>query len=162
MRKILDVSKNPEAAIYDGGEKVEGVVLLKIAVEETAKTCQQPLENGQQISDHKVRNPNKLTVSVVTVSEKHSAVYKKLKAMLTRKVDLKKLASVSAKIGTTFGDLVMTSLPHVEDAEEHFDRYFFDIGFEELIIVKMNSTDKESASNPENAAEVSVGQCPQG
>lgn len=129
-----------------GDEPFAGVGMVGITVNETANTMSHPVENGSTVSDYRVVMPNEIEVHFSLNREDYRNIYQLMKDGFLKGT----VYQVQTKAGF-YSDLVISKLPHEENADQ-YDVIPLVMGLKEVLyayseIVKISPDDARFAKH---------------
>lgn len=146
-RSGLDFAQNATTAIAEGGTRLfNGVPFFRSAVlnasaEQTGKLCDFPIENGAVISDHKVREPRRVSCMLVMPVMFAGQVIDQLNEYYhySKKIIIELPTGV-------YKNMILESMP-VSMNPEDVSRPKFELKFREVLIIEPNYDPGKSTEN---------------
>jgi hypothetical protein len=119
-------------AIYDNdyNQLFPNVIAMKAQIKETSKAMVHPLETGEEATDHIITNPVEIDLDIFLPSAFYKDTYNSIKQIYTEN----KLLIVQTRV-TTFKNLIITDMPHQEDAKM-IDSIIINLKFKEVLFVE--------------------------
>lgn len=119
-------------AIYDNNynQLFPNSIPMKAQIKETSKPMVHPLETGEEATDHIITNPIEIDLDIFLPSAFYKDIYNSIKKVYTENT----LMTVQTRV-TTFKNLIITDMPHQEDAKM-IDSIIINLKFKEVIFVE--------------------------
>ena len=136
-----------------GGSPIRGLNIFEIDVDRNVSITQQPIEDGSQRQDSKVREPITVTLNCGCKSVNWDSVKGDLAALFKERT--KKTCNVCTK-AEFLKNMALVSFPY-NVSPEHYDVLMFSLTLQEVIVVGQQSVnDFNSASSSENNSTTST------
>lgn len=128
-------------------------VILSCQVDKPSRLCKHPVESGVTITDHKIIDPVKCTISIAMPAYYQDIVIKELAEYRLKSTPL----SVHDVSGI-YNNMVVTNYPHTTD-KKTADRLVFNVELEQIIVVDAQyvTLSKEQVANAKDASTVKRG-----
>jgi hypothetical protein len=115
---------------------------LSVQIDQTSKLCDQPIENGAVITEHKVIQPKRVTCSIAMPNFLAGAVINELQKYF---YESKKI--IIQTVAGTYTNMIVENMPTKMDSS-NVDRPIYDVTFRELILVEPDDgNDNENMIN---------------
>ena len=103
-----------EAAIFNSKlvQVLKTAIPMKLSVKEPSNVPQHPLENGANISDHKIINPVEIDVTLFLNGKEYKSLYQQLRQLFLSS----ELLTIQTRT-STYKNMTILELPHDETAE---------------------------------------------
>ena len=136
-----------------GGSPIRGLNIFEIDVDRNVSITQQPIEDGSQRQDSKVREPITVTLNCGCKSMNWDSVKGDLAALFKERT--KKTCNVCTK-AEFLKNMALVSFPY-NVSPDHYDVLMFSLTLQEVIVVGQQSiNDFSSASSSENNSTTST------
>lgn len=136
-----------------GGSPIRGLNIFEIDVDRNVSITQQPIEDGSQRQDSKVREPITVTLNCGCKSMNWDSVKGDLAALFKERT--KKTCNVCTK-AEFLKNMALVSFPYTV-SPDHYDVLMFSLTLQEVIVVGQQSiNDFSSASSSENNSTTST------
>lgn len=123
---------------------------LELGIEQTAKFCEQPVENGALITEHKVILPKKVTCSMAMPNFLAGKVINEMQKYYN---ESKKI--IIQCVGGVYMNMIMESMPTLINAQ-NADRPIYNISFKEVILIEPENSEKNADETNGDTKKVSV------
>jgi len=151
--------------IFYNGESLDYLHIISVKPNPTATITRQPLETGIPVADHKYRNPDSVTMSIVVEEEDWLKAKSKLIEMfeaplwnpLTGEANS---VDIYSKGAMSYSNMSLISMPHESNNNDKYNNYYFDLTFQEVIWRDAQEEDVEIkfSSQPALTSNSNVGQ----
>lgn len=123
---------------------------MELGIEQNARFCEQPVENGALITEHKVIMPKKVTCTMAMPNFLAGQVINEMQKYYN---ESKKI--IIQCVGGVYMNMIMESMPTRINAQ-NADRPLYNLSFKEVILIE--PPDSEATKNPAdgNTKKVSV------
>lgn len=130
-----------------------GSVIMSFKAEEPSKLCEHPIENGSVITDHKILEPRRGTLTIAMPAYLQEIVIKELREYHKKSTPL----SVH-DVADIYNNMIITNIPHTTDVKTA-DRLVFTVDMKEVVIVDPQyvALDLKQVKNAKNASTVKKG-----
>lgn len=130
-----------------------GTVVMSCQADEPSKLCEHPIESGSVITEHKILEPRRCTVTLAMPAYFQDVVIKELREYHKKSTPL----SVH-DVADIYNNMIITNIPHTTDAKTA-DRLVFNIEMKEVFTVSPQYVvlDVKKVQNPKNASTVKKG-----
>ena len=130
-----------------GGSPIDGLSIFEIEVERNVTITQQPIEDGEQRQDSKVRQPITVNLNCGCKSSKWDSVRGDLAALFKERT--KKTCNICTK-AEFLKNMALVSFPYTVTPDS-YDVLLFSLTLQEVIVVgKQSENDFNSAASSEN------------
>lgn len=132
-----------------GGSELIGLKILSVKVNRNIQVQEQPVEDGSQRQDTKVRKPITASLECACYSEDWDSLKNQVAKMYKEKTS--KTCTLCTKV-EVLKNMALTSFPYDLDPE-NYDTLFFSIELQEIVVVGGKTDENDSitaASNAEN------------
>lgn len=117
------------------GSPIEGLKINDLRTNSRYNTPTNPLEDGTPIIDHKIRQPEEVTLMCCIPSgDQAASIFSTLAEMRDGPLDGASFAEVTDKLGQKHKNLVVVDFGHPENNTDKFDNFYFDIKLKEIIV----------------------------
>jgi hypothetical protein len=113
---------------------------LELSIDQNSKMCEQPVENGSLITEHKIRLPKRITCSMAMPNFLAGKVINEMQKYYN---ESKKI--IIQSVSGVFMNMVLESMPTRINAN-NVDRPIYDVTFKEVFIIEPQ--DSMSSTNP--------------
>ena len=123
---------------------------LDLSIEQTSKFCENPVENGAVITEHKVKMPVKISCSLAMPNFLSGIVIEEMKEYYntSKKIIIK-------CVGGTYMNMILENLPTKMD-NSNVDRPIYNVTFKEVILIEPETYDSNKNAENNNTRKVSV------
>ena len=130
-----------------------GSVIMSFKAEEPSKLCEHPIESGSEITDHKILEPRRGTLTIAMPAYLQDIVIKELREYHRKSTPL----SVH-DVADIYNNMVITNIPHTTDVKTA-DRLVFTVDMKEVVVVEPQYVvlDVKKVKNAKNASTVKKG-----
>lgn len=128
-------------------------VIMSCNIDRPSRLCKHPVESGVTVSDHKIIDPVKCTITIAMPAYYQDIVIKELAEYYKKSTPL----SVHDVSGI-YNNMVVTNYPNTTD-KKTADRLVFNVELEQIIVVDSQyvTLSKEQVANAKNASTVKRG-----
>ncbi len=128
-------------------------VIMSCNIDRPSRLCKHPVESGVTVSDHKIIDPVKCTITIAMPAYYQDIVIKELAEYHQKSTPL----SVHDVSGI-YNNMVVTNYPNTTD-KKTADRLVFNVELEQIIVVDSQyvTLSKEQVANAKNASTVKRG-----
>ena len=130
-----------------------GSVIMSCKVDEPSKLCEHPVESGTVITDHKVIEPKRCTVTIAMPAYFQQLVIEELTDYYAKSTPL----SVH-DVGGIYTNMIIVNKPH-ETVAKTADRLIFTVEMKQIIVVSSQyvKLDKSKVKFPKDASTANKG-----
>lgn len=123
---------------------------LEVTIEQTSKLCDQPIENGSVITEHKVIQPKKVICSIAMPNFLAGKVINELQQYF---IESKKI--IIQSVAGVYTNMIVESMPTRMNSS-NVDRPIYNVTFRELLIVEPADSENNGDIINNNTKKVSV------
>lgn len=130
-----------------------GSVIMSFKAEEPSKLCEHPIEDGSVITDHKILEPRRGTLTIAMPAYLQDIVIKELREYHKKSTPL----SVH-DVADIYNNMIITNIPHTTDVKTA-ERLVFTVDMKEVVVVEPQyvKLDLNKVKKAKNASTVKKG-----